>query len=155
MTRRRFPASGAPNENLSRSTYVGRSDEGMDPDDSGGGGFDPSPDFLPGCSESPAPSQPAPLELVPESRNPPRILNPQARDSGSLELNAEVLIICHVLEPLVNTQSLRDFHQFVRDCTRRIEAKELICLRDLENTLLSGTMKVSILLSNIIQRFAD
>jgi hypothetical protein len=155
MTGRRFPASGAPNESLSRSTSVERSDEGMNPDESGGGDFDPSPGFLPGCSESPAPSHPAPLELVPESRNPPGILNPQARDSESLELNAKVLIICHVLEPLVKTQSLRDFHQFVRYCMRRIETKDLICLRDLENILLSDTIKVSILLSNIIQRFAD
>jgi hypothetical protein len=76
MTRRRFPASGAPNENLSRSTSVGRSDEGMNPDESVGGDFDLSPGFLPGYSESPAPSHPAPLELVPGSRNPPRILNP-------------------------------------------------------------------------------
>src|ERR1700688_5057564 len=121
MTRRRFTASGAPNENLSRSTSVGRSDEGMNPDDSGGGDFNPSPGFLPGCSESPAPSHPALLELVPESRNPPRILHPQARDPGSLKSNAKVLIIHHVLEPLLNRQSLRDFHQFVRDCTKRIE----------------------------------
>ncbi|KAH8784588.1 hypothetical protein BGZ57DRAFT_882789 [Hyaloscypha finlandica] len=71
MTRRRFPASGAPNENLSRSTSVGRSDEGMNPDDSDGGDFNPSPGFLPGCSESPAPSHPAPLEMGPKSRYPP------------------------------------------------------------------------------------
>jgi hypothetical protein len=127
----------------------------MNPDDSDGGSFNPSPGCLPGCSESPAPSHPAPLELVPESRNPPRILNPQARDPGSLESNAKVLIIQHVLEPLAKSQSLRDFHQFVRDCTRRIETNELICLRDLEKTLLLDTTKVSILLSNIIQRFAD
>jgi hypothetical protein len=127
----------------------------MNPDESVGGDYDLSPGFLPGYSESPAPSHPAPLELVPESRNLPRILDSQARDSGSLELNAKVLIVCHVLEPLAKTQSLRDFHQFVRDCTRRIEMKELICLRDLEKTLLLDTMKVSILLSNIIQGFAD
>ena len=155
MTRRRFPASGAPNENLSRSTSVERSDEGMNPDDSGGGDFNPSPGFPPGCSESPAPSHPAALELVPESRTTPRILHPQARDPGGLESNAKVLIIHHVLEPLLNRQPLRDFHQFVRDCTRRIETKELICLRDLEKTLISETIQVSILLSNIIQRFAD
>jgi len=127
----------------------------MNPDDSDGCDFNPSPGFPPGCSESPAPSHPAPLELVPESRNPPRILNPQARDPGSLELSAKVLIIHHVLIPLLNRQSLRDFHQFVHDCTRRIEMKELICLRDLEKALLSDTIKVSILLSNIIQKFAD
>jgi hypothetical protein len=155
MTRRRFPASGAPNENLSRSTSVGRSDEGMDPDESDGGDFNPSPGFLPGCSESPAPSHLAPLELMPESRNPPRTLNPQARHSGSPESSAKELIIYHVLRPLVNSQSLQIFHQFVRDCTRRMESKELICLRDLENILLFDTWKVSILLPNIIQRFAD
>ena len=71
MTRRRFPASGAPNENLSRSTSVGRSDEGMNPDDSDGVDFNPSPGFLPGCSESPAPSHPAALEMGPKSRYPP------------------------------------------------------------------------------------
>jgi hypothetical protein len=155
MTRRRFPTSGAHNENLSRSTSVGRSDEGMNPDDSDGGDFNPSPGFLPGCSESPAPSHPAPLEMVPESRNPPRILNPQARDSGNLVYIAEMFINIHVLEPLAKTQSLRDFHQFVRDCTRRIMTKELICLRDLEKTLLLDTTKVVFHLSNNIQRLAD
>ncbi|PMD53686.1 uncharacterized protein K444DRAFT_143738 [Hyaloscypha bicolor E] len=143
MARRRFPASGAPNDNLSRSTSVRRSDEGMNPDESDGGGFDPSPVFLPGRSESPAPSHPAPLELMPESRNPPWTLNPQARNFGSPESSAKELIIYHVLRPLVNTQSLRDFHQLVRDCTRRMETKEFICLRDLERTLILESWNIT------------
>lgn len=42
----------------------------------------------------------------------------------------------HILAPLLATPSLKDFHPLVRDCPRRIHQKEIVCLRDLEKTLL-------------------
>jgi hypothetical protein len=41
----------------------------------------------------------------------------------------------HILKPLLAKQSLKDFHPIVRDCPRRIHEKEIVCLRDLEKTL--------------------
>ena len=42
----------------------------------------------------------------------------------------------HILKPLLATSSLKDYHPIVRDCTRRINEKEIVCLRDLEKTLI-------------------
>jgi hypothetical protein len=42
----------------------------------------------------------------------------------------------HILKPLLAKQSLRDFHPIVKDCPRRIHGKEIVCLRDLEKTLI-------------------
>jgi hypothetical protein len=41
----------------------------------------------------------------------------------------------HILKPLLAKPSLKDFHPIVRDCPRRIHDKEIVCLRDLEKTL--------------------
>jgi hypothetical protein len=41
----------------------------------------------------------------------------------------------HILKPLLAKPSLKDFHPIVRDCPRRIHEKEIVCLRDLEKTL--------------------
>jgi uncharacterized C2H2 Zn-finger protein len=41
----------------------------------------------------------------------------------------------HVLRPLLANDTLKDFHPIVRDCPRRIHEKEIVCLRDLEKTL--------------------
>jgi uncharacterized C2H2 Zn-finger protein len=41
----------------------------------------------------------------------------------------------HILRPLLDEASLVDFHPIVRDCPRRINEKEIVCLRDLEKTL--------------------
>ncbi|KAG9232166.1 putative zinc finger transcription factor ace1 [Amylocarpus encephaloides] len=42
----------------------------------------------------------------------------------------------HVLRPLLAKTSLKDFHPIVKDCPRRIHGKEIVCLRDLEKTLI-------------------
>ncbi|RDL38541.1 putative Zinc finger transcription factor ace1 [Venustampulla echinocandica] len=42
----------------------------------------------------------------------------------------------HVLRPLLAKSSLKDFHPIVKDCPRRIHSKEIVCLRDLEKTLI-------------------
>ncbi len=42
----------------------------------------------------------------------------------------------HILKPLLAKPSLRDFHPIVKDCPRRIHGKEIVCLRDLEKTLI-------------------
>jgi hypothetical protein len=41
----------------------------------------------------------------------------------------------HILRPLLANAALKDFHPIVRDCPRRIREKEIVCLRDLEKTL--------------------
>lgn len=41
----------------------------------------------------------------------------------------------HILRPLLANAALKDFHPLVRDCPRRIQAREIVCLRDLEKTL--------------------
>lgn len=42
----------------------------------------------------------------------------------------------HILRPLLAKPSLKDFHSIVKDCPRRIHNKEIVCLRDLEKTLI-------------------
>lgn len=42
----------------------------------------------------------------------------------------------HILKPLLAKPSLKDFHPIVLECPRRMQEKEILCLRDLEKTLL-------------------
>jgi hypothetical protein len=42
----------------------------------------------------------------------------------------------HILKPLLSKSSLKNFHPIVKDCPRRIHGKEIVCLRDLEKTLI-------------------
>jgi len=42
----------------------------------------------------------------------------------------------HILKPLLSKSSLKDFHPIIKDCPRRIHGKEIVCLRDLEKTLI-------------------
>ena len=42
----------------------------------------------------------------------------------------------HTVRPLLEDSNLKDFHPIVRDVPRRIQDKEIICLRDLEKTLI-------------------
>lgn len=45
--------------------------------------------------------------------------------------------ICeHILKPLLAKAELKTFHPLVIDCPRRIKEKQILCLRDLEKTLL-------------------
>ncbi|KAK0618300.1 hypothetical protein B0T17DRAFT_496373 [Bombardia bombarda] len=45
-------------------------------------------------------------------------------------------IIEHTLKPLLANSTFKDFHPLVLECPRRIQEKEIVCLRDLEKTLL-------------------
>jgi hypothetical protein len=54
----------------------------------------------------------------------------------SLSQKAIHRIIEHVVRPLLEDSNLKDFHPIVNDVPRRIREKEIICLRDLEKTLL-------------------
>lgn len=42
----------------------------------------------------------------------------------------------HTLKPLLAKPSLKDFHPIILDCPRRIQENQIICLRDLEKTLI-------------------
>lgn len=42
----------------------------------------------------------------------------------------------HVLKPLLDDKSLKDFRPIVLDCPRRIQEDQIVCLRDLEKTLI-------------------
>ncbi|KAI9651045.1 hypothetical protein NHQ30_001082 [Ciborinia camelliae] len=42
----------------------------------------------------------------------------------------------HILRPLLAKKSFKDLHPLVEDCPRRIHQKEIVCLRDLEKTLI-------------------
>ncbi|CZS89067.1 related to Cys2-His2 zinc finger transcription factor ACEI [Rhynchosporium graminicola] len=42
----------------------------------------------------------------------------------------------HILMRLLSKPSLKDFHPIIKDCPRRIHSKEIVCLRDLEKTLI-------------------
>jgi hypothetical protein len=53
-----------------------------------------------------------------------------------LSARASNRITQHILWPLLAKQSLKDFHPIVKDCPRRIHDKEIVCLRDLEKTLI-------------------
>lgn len=56
---------------------------------------------------------------------------------NSLRLSAKASnrIREHVLRPLLAKASLKEFHSIVSECPKKIHAKELVCLRDLEKTL--------------------
>lgn len=41
-----------------------------------------------------------------------------------------------IFNPLLSINSIKEFHPLVRDCPRRINENEIVCLRDLEKTLL-------------------
>ncbi|CAL3966298.1 unnamed protein product [Diplocarpon coronariae] len=53
-----------------------------------------------------------------------------------LSVRASNRIHEHILKPLLAKTSLKDFHPIIRDCPRRIHGKEIVCLRDLEKTLI-------------------
>ncbi|KAI1083205.1 hypothetical protein F5B20DRAFT_577590 [Whalleya microplaca] len=42
----------------------------------------------------------------------------------------------HTFRPLLDNHSLKDFHPIVLDCPRRIQENQIVCLRDLEKTLI-------------------
>ncbi|TAQ85158.1 hypothetical protein B7494_g6519 [Chlorociboria aeruginascens] len=53
-----------------------------------------------------------------------------------LSVRASNRINEHILKPLLAKSSLKDFQPIVKDCPRRVHCKEIVCLRDLEKTLI-------------------
>jgi hypothetical protein len=60
----------------------------------------------------------------------------------------------HVLRPLLAKSSLKDFHPIVKDCPRRIHGKEIVCLRDLEKTLIFMAPVSDIQTDNVVEGVA-
>ncbi|KAI9794317.1 MAG: copper-binding transcription factor [Piccolia ochrophora] len=54
----------------------------------------------------------------------------------ALSVHAAAHIAQHIIQPLLHKATLKDFHPLVRDIPRRIDGKEILCLRDLEKTLI-------------------
>lgn len=64
-----------------------------------------------------------------------------ARASSSLDLpglsdRATNRIVENVLKPLLAKPALKEFHSLVLECPKKIQDKEILCLRDLEKTLI-------------------
>lgn len=54
----------------------------------------------------------------------------------ALSARATNLIYEHTLKPLLAERAFKDFHPLVLECPRKIQEKEIVCLRDVEKTLL-------------------
>jgi hypothetical protein len=64
-----------------------------------------------------------------------------ARSTGSVNLTglsprATSRICEHTLKPLLGNLTFKDFHPLLLECPRKIQDKQIVCLRDLEKTLL-------------------
>lgn len=55
---------------------------------------------------------------------------------GRLSSRAINRITEHTLQPLLANEKLKDFRSIVLDCPRRIQERQIVCLRDLEKTLI-------------------
>ncbi|KAJ1331178.1 general transcription factor IIIA [Microdochium nivale] len=55
---------------------------------------------------------------------------------GRLSSRAINRITEHTLQPLLDNEKLKDFRPIVLDCPRRIQERQIVCLRDLEKTLI-------------------
>ncbi|KAI0889927.1 uncharacterized protein GGS22DRAFT_6147 [Annulohypoxylon maeteangense] len=60
----------------------------------------------------------------------------RSQDSQRLSDRAKNRIHEHILKPLLQDRSLKDFRPIVNDCPRRIQENQIVCLRDLEKTLI-------------------
>lgn len=60
---------------------------------------------------------------------------PQQTKQHTLSLQAAKQIERLIINPLLRLKVLKEFHPLVRDLPRRINEKEILCLRDLEKTL--------------------
>ncbi|TPX11205.1 uncharacterized protein E0L32_001023 [Thyridium curvatum] len=60
----------------------------------------------------------------------------EAEQLPGLSPRATNRIYEHTLKPLLSKPSLKDFHPLLLECPRKIHSKEIVCLRDLEKTLL-------------------
>ena len=66
---------------------------------------------------------------------PPTSIN-IATTQHALSKDAGSKIYNHVIFPIALRKNLREFHPFVNSIPERIARGEIVCLRDLENTLL-------------------
>lgn len=57
------------------------------------------------------------------------------RQTHCLSIQAAKQIESLIINPLLRERTLKEFHPLVRDLPRRINEKEILCLRDLEKTL--------------------
>ncbi|KAI1455689.1 hypothetical protein F4805DRAFT_435208 [Annulohypoxylon moriforme] len=60
----------------------------------------------------------------------------RSQDGQRLSDRAKNRIHEHILKPLLQDRSLKDFRPIVNDCPRRIQENQIVCLRDLEKTLI-------------------
>ncbi|KAI1383242.1 uncharacterized protein F4822DRAFT_70111 [Hypoxylon trugodes] len=60
----------------------------------------------------------------------------KTHNSQRLSERAKNRIHEHILKPLLNDRTLKDFRPIVLDCPRRIQEAQIVCLRDLEKTLI-------------------
>lgn len=58
------------------------------------------------------------------------------RSDKSLDEYAVVQIKKHLVEPLLKENSIKEYHTLVEDLPHRITSKKIICLRDIEKTLI-------------------
>jgi hypothetical protein len=154
VTRQFLPSSGNYHENPSRSTSADRLDERMKVEGSNRDGLnffcDPNENhsaFLkrPDHSQSPLSESTSKMEGTLMIPNSPEY------DSGLPGLNsrAREAIYEGILQPLLDRQYLKVFHGYLAACSTRLQTKEIICLRDLEEMLLLETC-VSVFFSNVI-----
>ncbi|KAI0176319.1 hypothetical protein GGR52DRAFT_579741 [Hypoxylon sp. FL1284] len=60
----------------------------------------------------------------------------RSQNTQRLSNRARNRITEHILKPLLGNHSLKDFRPIVVDCPRRIQEDQIVCLRDLEKTLI-------------------
>ncbi len=59
-----------------------------------------------------------------------------ASDLPALSARATNRIYEHALKPLLAKPAFKDFHPLILECPRKIQEKDIVCLRDVEKTLL-------------------
>jgi hypothetical protein len=62
--------------------------------------------------------------------------SPVATSPGGLSPRAASRIYEYTLKPLLGKPAFKDFHPLLLECPRKIQEKQIVCLRDLEKTLL-------------------
>lgn len=59
-----------------------------------------------------------------------------SKNLTSLSARATNRVLEHTLKPLLAESSFKEFHPFLLECPRKIQSKQIVCLRDVEKTLL-------------------
>jgi hypothetical protein len=143
MQRRRFAPSEA-RDGPDRSESVDGFGEAMkadEPDDNEKMEYEMnSPDFQPQQDPHGTPR----LASTPAGGRHERQDSP-AHDSElpGLDARAENIIYDLILEPLFDQDDFQCFDPIMRACRQKIQAKEIVCLRDLEHAVIGGALLVS------------